>query len=79
MKNPLDKNDDSTLITILAITTVTAATLTYLYLTQGGANARKAITHKLKDEAKNLASGFVSGKTGISKITLKKVADHFVK
>ncbi len=79
MKNPFKKEEDKTLVTLLTIAAVTAGTLSYLYFTQSGFNIRKAVKHKIKDEAKNLASGFISGKTGISKKTIKKVTDHFVK
>lgn len=79
MKNLFEKKDDTTLITVLTVAAVAAGGLSYLYFTRGGLKTRKAISHKLKDEAKNLASGFISGKTGISKKTVKKVADFFVK
>jgi hypothetical protein len=79
MKNPFVKQDNTALIVAIAAGAVTAGAIAYLYLTESGAQARENIFHKIKDEAKNLASGFISAKTGIHKHTVKKVADHIVK
>jgi hypothetical protein len=76
MKNPFEKEDHTALIAAIAIGAVTAGAIAYLYLTESGGETREAIKHKLKDEAKELISGFISGKTGISKPTVKKAADH---
>ena len=79
MKNPFEKENQPGLIVLLSVAAVAAGVVSYLYLTEKGADTRKVLKHKLKDEAKDFASGFISGKTGISKNTVKKVADHIVK
>ena len=78
MDNPLRKNDHTGLITLLSFTAV-AAGAAYLYLTKSGAHTRKSVRHKLKDKDKDLASGAISRKTGISKETLRKIEDFIVK
>ena len=79
MKKPFKKQDNTGLIAVVAIGAVAAGALAYLYLSEGGSKARGSIKHKLKDVAKNLASGLISDKTGIKKKTVKKVADQVVK
>lgn len=79
MKNPFEKKHNTGIVIIIAAAAVTAGTLAYLYFTENGQETRKSLKHKLKDEAKNMASGFISKKTGISKRTIKKVADHISK
>ncbi|QJD96188.1 hypothetical protein HH214_10415 [Mucilaginibacter robiniae] len=75
MKNPFEKEDHTVLISSIAIGALVAGGLAYLYLTENGRKSREAIGHKIKDEAKDLASGVISGKTGIGKDKVKKVAD----
>ena len=79
MKNLLQPKDRTGIIISLTLTVVAAGAAAYLYLTESGANTRKAVKHKLKDQAKELASGAISKKTGISKETLRKVADFIIK
>jgi len=79
MKNPFEKQDNTGLIALAAAAAIAAGTLAYLYLTESGGEVRKSIRHKLKDEAKSLAAGAISKKTGVKKQTLKKVADYIVK
>ena len=79
MKNPFEKEDHTGLIVAVAAAAVTAGAIAYLYLTEGGSEARHSIKHKLKDVAKDIASEFISDKTGVEKTTVKKVADHVVK
>ncbi|WP_121812342.1 hypothetical protein [Mucilaginibacter kameinonensis] len=79
MKNPFKKEDNTGLIVAVAAGALVAGALAYLFLTESGAEVIRSIKHKLKDEAKNLASDVVSAKTGIKKKKIKKVADHIVK
>ncbi|OKS86495.1 hypothetical protein [Mucilaginibacter polytrichastri] len=79
MKNPFKKESNTGLVVLLSVVVVGAGAAAYLYLTESGASTNKAVKHKLKDEAKNLAAGFISKKIGISKKTIKKLADHLVK
>ncbi len=79
MKNPFKKEDNTGLIVAVAAGAALAGVLAYLFLTESGNEVIKSVKHKLKDEAKDLASGIVSDKTGVKKKTVKKVADHIVK
>lgn len=78
MKNLFKKEDNTGLIVAVVAGAVLAGTLAYLFLTESGSEVIKSVKHKLKDEAKDLASGIVSAKTGVKKKTVKKVADHIV-
>ena len=79
MKNPFEKEDKTLLrVTVFAGAAI-AGTLAYLYLTGSGAVARKSIKHRLKEKGRDIAAGVISGKTGIKKKTVKKVAEHVVK
>ena len=75
MKNPFKKQDHSGLIAVIAIGSIAACAVAYLYLTESGKSARKGVMKKLKEKAKDVASGVVSKKTGISKKAAKTVAD----
>jgi hypothetical protein len=79
MKNPFEKEDHSGVIVAVAAGALVAGALAWLFLTESGSEAIRSVKHKIKDEAKDLASGFISNKTGIKKRTVKKVADHVVK
>ncbi len=79
MKNPFQKESHNKTYIVIAAGALTAGAVAYLYLTEGGAETRNSIFHKIKDEAKNLASIFISEKTGVHKDTVKKVADKIVK
>ena len=76
MKNPFKKEDNTGLIVAVAAGGALAGVLAYLFLTESGGEVIKSVKHKLKDEAKDLASGIISDKTGIKKKNVKKVADH---
>ncbi|HWZ35715.1 MAG TPA: hypothetical protein VNW51_06115 [Mucilaginibacter sp.] len=87
MKNPFKKKRNNTALIALGVTGAAAAgAIAYLYLTDGGNNARNKMSdslshnfdrvcHSLKDEFKNFAAAFISAKTGISKRAEKTVAD----
>jgi hypothetical protein len=77
MKNRFEKQKNTGFIAATSVVAaVGAGALAYLYLTESGNEVRNSISHKLKDEFKNIVSNFISGKTGVSKDTVKTVADH---
>jgi len=79
MKNILKKEDNTGLIITLAISIATGGALAYLFLTESGSEVIRSVKQKLKEEAKDLASGIISNKTGIKKMTVRRFADHIVK
>lgn len=78
MKNPLEKEKHTGLISGIVIGGIVAAGLAYLFLTEDGEELLESLKHKAKDLVKDLASGVISAQTGINKGTVKKVADHVV-
>ena len=79
MKNPFEKETNTGLIAGIVIGGVVAAGLAYLFFTQDGEELLEGLKHRLKDKAKDIASGVVSEKTGISKKAFKKAADVVAK
>lgn len=91
MKIPFKKQKNHTALIALGVTGAAAAgAIAYLYFTDSGHNTRNKISdslsetidkisHSLKDEFKNIASAFISDKTGVSKRAIKTVADHVSK
>lgn len=79
MKNPFEKrsNNSGTIAAVL-LGGVALGAVAYLYLTDNGSKQRGKFKKKLKEKGKDLASGAISKKTGISKKLIKKVADHVV-
>ena len=78
MKNPFAKQDNTGAIVAVLLGGLALGAVSYLYLTDSGSNTRKGLKKRLKEKGKNLASGAISKKTGISKKLVKKVADHVV-
>jgi len=75
MKNPLEKTNNNGLITAAVVGVLVATALAYLFFTDDGTEMLGNLKHKVKEGAKDIASGIVSDKTGISKRTIKKGAD----
>jgi hypothetical protein len=67
-----EKENNGGLIAALIIGGVAAAALAYLFLTEDGEEILAGLKHKVKDMAKDLGAEIVSGKTGISKKSVKK-------
>ena len=74
MKNPFVKKDNTVLIAAVAIGTVVAGTVAYLYLTDSGSGIRDNVKEKAKNIAKDVAVGWISRTTGIAKEHLNKAA-----
>jgi hypothetical protein len=79
MKNPLKKEDHTTLVVMLGLTAVAAGAVAYLFLTEQGEDTRKSLKKKIKEIAKDAAAKVISKKTGLSKKTVKKAADVVAK
>lgn len=79
MKNPFEKENHNGLIAAAIIGGLAAAAVAYLFLTDDGEERFVELKHKVKDLAKDFASGIISDKTGIAKKTVKSAADHLVK
>jgi hypothetical protein len=78
MKNPFEKENHTLLIASLAAGALVATGIAYLFLTDDGGEILSKVSGKIKEAAKDVASGIISDKTGISKKTVKTVADHAV-
>ncbi len=72
MKNPFLKEHKAILTGSHIAGATLAGTIVYLYVTESGSKIRENFIHKLKDLAKDTVAGYVSGKTRISKETLKR-------
>lgn len=79
MKNPFEKDNQTTIIVAAAIVSVAAGVIAFLFLTEKGTNARKDLKKKIKSVAKNAAVDAISKKTKIKKKAVEAVADHVVK
>jgi gas vesicle protein len=91
MKNPFVKHNNNAALIALGITGAAAAgAIAYLYLTDSGNNTRDRLSETVskeidklsktfKDSLKDIAAGFVSDKTPLSKKTVRAVADHVTK
>lgn len=75
MKNPFEKENNNALIAAIVIGGIAAAALAYLFLTESGEEVLDNLKHKIKETAKDITSGIISDKTGISKKTVKTAAD----
>ena len=79
MKNPFKQENNNGLITAIVIGGAVAAALAYLLLTEDGGELLAEFKDKIKETATDIVSGLMSGKTGISKKTVKTAADAAVK
>jgi gas vesicle protein len=79
MKNPLKKSDHTVLIAGIAIASVAAGALAYLFLSESGNETRKSLKKKIKEIAKNAATDVIQKKAKFSKKTSEAVADEAVK
>lgn len=79
MKDPFEKDDNTAMIAAIVTGALVAGALAYLFFTDSGSESLRSAKRRFKDNAKDLASGIISDKTGIKKRTVKKVADHVAK
>ena len=76
MKNPLKTESHTGLYIAIGAAAVVAGAAAYLLLTDDGNKVRNTVREKTKDMLRDLASTFVSEKTGIQKKTVRKAAEH---
>ena len=79
MKNPFKKSDHTVLIAGIAIASVAAGALAYLFLSESGNEARKILKKKIKEIAKDTATDIIQKKAKLSKKASVAVADEAVK
>ncbi len=79
MKNPFERQNYTVLFTAIAITTLAAGAIAFLFLTEKGEDTRKSLKKKIKKIAKDAAIDAVTKKTRIKRKAVKVVADHIDK
>ena len=79
MKNPFKKSDHTVLIAGIAIASVAAGALAYLFLSESGDETRKSLKKKIKEIAKDAATDIIQKKAKLSKKASEAVADEAVK
>jgi len=79
MKNPFKKSDHTVLIAGIAIASVAAGALAYLFLSESGDETRKSLKKKIKEIAKDAATDIIQKKAKLSKKVSETVADEAVK
>ncbi|WP_179412152.1 hypothetical protein HDF19_02615 [Mucilaginibacter sp. E4BP6] len=79
MKNPFKKSDHTVLIAGIAIASVAAGALAYLFLSDSSNQTRKTLKKKIKEIAKNTAANVIQKKANFSKKVSEVVADEATK
>ena len=76
MKNPLKSESHTGLYIAIGAATVVAGAAAYLLLTEDGNKICDSVKEKTKDLLRDLASSFISKKTGVDEKTVRKAAGH---
>ena len=79
MKNPLKKEDHTTLIVGIALGVTAGIALGWLFLTDKGAQYRRQISRKLKEAVSDTAAEVIDQKTVVPKKAAKAVTDAVIK
>ena len=79
MKNPLKKEDHTGLIVGLAVGVTAGITLGWLYLTDKGAQYRRQISRRIKEEMSDDAAELIDKKTVVPKKLAKVATDAVIK
>ncbi|MFA6083528.1 hypothetical protein [Mucilaginibacter sp.] len=79
MKNPFERQNHTLLFAAIAVTTLAAGAIAFLFLTEKGEDTHKSLKKKIKKIAKDAAVDAVAKKTKIKKKAVKAVADHIDK
>lgn len=67
MKNPFKKSDHTVIIAGIAIASVAAGALAYLFLSESGDETRRNLKKKIKQIAKDTVSEIIDKKDKLSK------------
>jgi gas vesicle protein len=76
MKNPFKKSDHTVLIAGIAIASVAAGALAYLFLSESGEETRKNLKKKITQIAKDAATEIINQKDKLSKKASDVVAEQ---
>jgi gas vesicle protein len=76
MKNPFKKSDHTVIIAGIAIASVAAGALAYLFLSESGEETRKSLKKKIKEIAKNAASEIINKRDKLTKKTGEAIAEQ---
>jgi len=79
MKNPFQKEDHTTLIVGIGVGVAAGIGLGWLYLTDKGAQYRRQISRKVKEDISDTAAGLIDKKTIIPKKAAKVATDAMIK
>lgn len=79
MKNPFEKEDHTGLIVGLAVGVTAGIGLGWLFLTDKGAQYRRQISRKFKEEVSDTAAEVIDKKTIVPKKAAKVVTDAVIK
>lgn len=79
MKNPFKKEDHTGLYIGIAIGAAAGITLSWLYLTDQGAQYRRQLTRKVKEAVSDTAAEVIDKKTIIPKKAAKVATDAVIK
>jgi len=76
MKNPFKKKDNTAIIATIAVASIAAGAVAYLFLTESGNGVRAGLTKKIKAIAKDAAVEAVNKYAKIPKKVAKAAAEH---
>ncbi|MGY3215048.1 hypothetical protein [Mucilaginibacter sp. HD30] len=76
MKNPFKKKNNTAIIATIAVASIAAGAVAYLFLTESGSNVRSGLKKKIKSIAKDAAVDAIAKHTRIPKKVAKAAAAH---
>ena len=76
MKNPIKENSHTGLYVGIGAAVLVAGAAAYLLLTEDGNKICDSIKEKTTDLFRDIASSFISDKTGIDKENVRNAAEH---
>jgi hypothetical protein len=76
MKNPFKKKDNTAIIATIAVASIAAGAVAYLFLTESGGSVRSDLKKKIKSIAKDAAIDAISKHIKIPKKAARAAAAH---